>query len=65
MDVVQPNGKTVHYKRGDTAFLRRNHKVRKDKHSNAKGEFYRVVSTPQYRIFEASEEGIPYCCTTK
>ncbi len=38
MDVVQPNGKTLHYKKGDTAFLRRNHKVRKDKHSNAKGE---------------------------
>lgn len=38
MDVFLPDGRTIHYKKGDTAFLRRNHKVNKEKHPNAKGE---------------------------
>ncbi len=31
MDVYNPNGETVHLKKGDTVFLRRNHKVNKEK----------------------------------
>lgn len=38
MDVFQPNGRIIHYKKGDTAFLCRNHKVNKNKHPNSKGE---------------------------
>jgi len=38
MDVFAPNSKTIHYKKGDTAFLRRNHKVGKEKRPNSKGE---------------------------
>lgn len=32
MDVFQPDGKTLHLHKGDAVFMRRNHKVRKDKH---------------------------------
>lgn len=38
MEVFLPNGRIIHYKKGDTAFLRRNHRVNKEKHPNAKGE---------------------------
>lgn len=42
MDVMQPNGKTLHMKKGDTVFLRRNHRVRKDKHP-AFGEAFNAL----------------------
>lgn len=32
MDVIQPSGRTMHIQREETVFLRRNHRVRKDKH---------------------------------
>lgn len=38
MNVFLPNGKTIHIRKGDTAFLRRNHKVSKEKHPGAHGE---------------------------
>ncbi|MBF1399022.1 MAG: hypothetical protein HXN29_10550 [Prevotella histicola] len=37
MDVFLPDGRTIHYKKGDTAFLRRNHKVNKEKLPNGFG----------------------------
>lgn len=38
MDVILPDGSKVNFRRGDTAFLRRNHKVSKEKHPSANGE---------------------------
>lgn len=38
MTVSQPNGKTIHLKKGVTVFLRRNHRVSKEKHPSATGE---------------------------
>ncbi|MBP7857167.1 MAG: helix-turn-helix transcriptional regulator [Prevotella sp.] len=38
MTVIQPNGKTIHLKKGVTAFLRRNHRVSKEKRPSATGE---------------------------
>ena len=38
MDVFTPDNRTMHYKKGDTVFLRRNHRVNKEKRPNSKGE---------------------------
>lgn len=38
MDVIQPDGKKICFRRGETAFLRRSHKVNKEKRPTSKGE---------------------------
>ncbi len=38
MDVFTPDNKIIHYKKGDTVFLRRNHNVNKEKRPDSKGE---------------------------
>lgn len=43
MDVMLPEGRTIHFKKGDAAFLRRNHKVSKEKHPSSNGEPFEAL----------------------
>ncbi len=43
MDVILPEGKTLHFRKGDTCLLRRNHKVKKDKHPDRNGNEFKAV----------------------
>lgn len=43
MDVMLPEGRAIHFRKGDAAFLRRNHKVSKEKHPSANGEPFEAL----------------------